>query len=115
MPEAIKTQSVTGVDLVFLNKYPDNTTSKHKVSAGQIASNFLCELTAIKTALDIFITRTNIANFNGIIELSDCSYAVEAIKERKMMLTQEINSLLFSIGALGKSCTLQWIIAHVDI
>ncbi|GFT81832.1 RNase H domain-containing protein [Trichonephila clavipes] len=32
-----------------------------------------------------------------------------------MGLTQEINSLLFSIGTLGKSCTLQWIPAHVDI
>ncbi|GFX78711.1 hypothetical protein TNCV_31511 [Trichonephila clavipes] len=32
-----------------------------------------------------------------------------------MGLTEEINSLLFSIGALGKSSTLQWIPAYVDI
>ncbi|GFT32253.1 RNase H domain-containing protein [Trichonephila clavipes] len=32
-----------------------------------------------------------------------------------MGFTQEINSLLFSIGALGKSCTLQWILAQFDI
>ncbi|GFV29429.1 RNase H domain-containing protein [Trichonephila clavipes] len=32
-----------------------------------------------------------------------------------MRLTQEVNSLLFSIGALGKSCTLQWIPAYVNI
>ncbi|GFT43908.1 RNase H domain-containing protein [Trichonephila clavipes] len=33
----------------------------------------------------------------------------------KRELTEEINSLLVSIGASGKSCTLQWIPAHVDI
>ncbi|PRD29685.1 UNVERIFIED_CONTAM: hypothetical protein NCL1_28619 [Trichonephila clavipes] len=99
---------------VFL-KYLDNITSKHKVSAGRIASNFTCELIAIRTALDIYLTWTNIANSNGNIVLSDCRSAFEAIKEGKMRLTQEINSLLFSIGALGKSCTLQWIPAHVDI
>ncbi|GFX12670.1 RNase H domain-containing protein [Trichonephila clavipes] len=32
-----------------------------------------------------------------------------------MGLTQEINSLLFPTGALDKSCTLQWISAHVAI
>ncbi|GFS99587.1 RNase H domain-containing protein [Trichonephila clavipes] len=95
--------------------YPDNTTSKHKVSAGQIASNFKWELVAIRTALDIQLTRENIANSDGIIVLSDSRSALEAIKEGKIRLTQEINSLLFSIGASGKSCTLQWIPAHVDI
>ncbi|GFT81145.1 RNase H domain-containing protein [Trichonephila clavipes] len=67
---------------VFLN-YPDNTASKHQVSAGKIESNF--------------------------------TSALEALKEGKMGLTQEINSDLFSIGELGKSCTLQWIPAQVDI
>ncbi|GFY27544.1 RNase H domain-containing protein [Trichonephila clavipes] len=91
----------------FFLKYPDNTTSKHKVSAAQIASNFTCELIAIRTALDIYLTGTSIADSDGIIVLSNCRSALE--------VTQEINSLLFSIGALGKSCTLQWIPAHVDI
>ncbi|GFU80273.1 RNase H domain-containing protein [Trichonephila clavipes] len=99
---------------VFL-KYPDNTASKRKVSSRQVASNFPCELIAIRTALDIYLTRTNITNSDGIIMLSDCRSALEAIKEGEMGLTQEINSLLFSIGALRKSCTLQWIPAHVDI
>ncbi|GFT55053.1 RNase H domain-containing protein [Trichonephila clavipes] len=99
---------------VFL-KYPDNTTSKHKVSAGQIASNFTRELIAIRTALDIYHTRTNIANSECIIVLSDCRSALEVNKEGKMRFIQEIISLLFSIGVLGKSCTIQWIPAHVDI
>ncbi|GFT39261.1 RNase H domain-containing protein [Trichonephila clavipes] len=99
---------------VFL-KYPVNTTSKDKVSAEQIASNFSCELIAVRTALDIYLTRTNIDNSDGIIVLSDCKSALEVIKEGKMGLTQEINSFLFSIGALGKSCTLQCIPAHLDI
>ncbi|PRD29996.1 UNVERIFIED_CONTAM: hypothetical protein NCL1_27742 [Trichonephila clavipes] len=92
----------------------DNTTSKH-VCAGQISSNFTCELITIRKALDIYLTRTNIADSDGIIVLSDCRSALEAIKEGKMGLTQEINSLLFSIGALGKSCILQGIPAYVDI
>ncbi|GFY31379.1 RNase H domain-containing protein [Trichonephila clavipes] len=89
--------------------------SKHKVSARQIASNFSCELVAIRTVLDIYLTRTNIANSEGIIVFSDCRSALEATKEEKMELTQEINSLLCSICALGKSCTLQWIHVYVDI
>ncbi|GFV09495.1 protocadherin-like wing polarity protein stan [Trichonephila clavipes] len=73
---------------VFLEN-KDNTTSMHKVSAGQIASNFKCELIAIRTALDIYLTRTNIANSDGIIVPSDCRSALEVIKEGKMVLTQE--------------------------
>ncbi|GFT30931.1 RNase H domain-containing protein [Trichonephila clavipes] len=65
--------------------------------------------------IDIYLALTNIANSDGLIVLSDCRSALEAIKEGKTGLTQEITSLLFSIGALGKSCTLQWIPAHVDI
>ncbi|GFV43850.1 RNase H domain-containing protein [Trichonephila clavipes] len=79
------------------------------------ASNFTFEFIAIRTALDIYLTQTNITNSDGIIVLSDYRSALEAIKEGKMGLTQEINSLLFSIGALDKSCTLQWILAHVGI
>ncbi|GFW48475.1 RNase H domain-containing protein [Trichonephila clavipes] len=51
-------------------------------------------------------TWTNIANSDGIIVLWDCRFAREAIKEGKMGLSQEINSLLFF---------LQWIPAHVDM
>ncbi|GFV39866.1 RNase H domain-containing protein [Trichonephila clavipes] len=99
---------------VFL-KYPDITISKHKVSARQIAFNFACELIVIRAALDIYLTWTNIANFEGIIVILDCISALEIIKERKMGLTQEINSLLFTIAALDKSCTIQKIPTHVDI
>ncbi|GFS97503.1 RNase H domain-containing protein [Trichonephila clavipes] len=96
-------------------KVEDDAKGGCAVSAGQIASNFTRALIPIWTVLDIYLTRTNIANSNGIIVLSDCRSAVEAMKEGKMRLAHEINSLLFSIGALGKSCTLQWIPAHVDI
>ncbi|GFV09473.1 RNase H domain-containing protein [Trichonephila clavipes] len=58
---------------------------------------------------------TNITNSDSIIVFSNCRSALEAIKEEKMRLSQEINFLLFSIGALSKSCTLQLIQAHVDI
>ncbi|GFX93148.1 RNase H domain-containing protein [Trichonephila clavipes] len=88
-------------------EYPDNTTLKHKVSAGKIAFNFTCELIAIRTAFDIYLTRTNIANSDGMIELSGCRSALEAIKVGKMRLTQEIDLLLFSSSTLDKSCTLQ--------
>ncbi|GFU86273.1 RNase H domain-containing protein [Trichonephila clavipes] len=79
------------------------------------ANCFTCELIAIRTALDIYRTWTNIANSDGIIALLDCRSAFEAIKEGKMGLIQEINSLPISIDALGKPCTLQWIPVHVDI
>ncbi|GFX18509.1 SAM_3 domain-containing protein [Trichonephila clavipes] len=59
--------------------------------------------------------RTNIANSDGIIVLSDFRSAVEATTEGKLGLSQEINSLLFSTGALSKSCILQWIPTDVDI
>ncbi|GFW14163.1 RNase H domain-containing protein [Trichonephila clavipes] len=97
---------------VFL-KYPDNTTSKHEVSAGQIASNFTCELIAIRTALDIYLTRTNIANSDGIIVLSDCRFALEAIKEGKMGLIHEIN--LFLHWCIGQIMYPSVDPAHIDI
>ncbi|GFV57166.1 RNase H domain-containing protein [Trichonephila clavipes] len=74
-----------------------------------------CELIAIRTSFDIYLTWTNIANSGGIIVLLGYRSALEVIKEGKMGLTQEINSLPFSIGALGKSCTLQWISVHAVI
>ena len=46
---------------------------------------------------------------------SDCRSAIETIQAEKTRLTQEIKSLLFSTEATGKSYTLQWIPAHVDI
>ena len=39
----------------------------------------------------------------------------KAILGGKTRLTKKINSLLLSIKAIGKSCTLQWIPNHVDI
>ncbi|GFS98443.1 RNase H domain-containing protein [Trichonephila clavipes] len=96
-------------------KVEDDAKGGCAVSAGKIASNFTRALIPIWTVLDIHLTRTNIANSDGIIVLSDCRSALEALKEGKMGLSHEINSLLFSIGALGKSCTLQWIPAHVYI
>ncbi|GFU47283.1 RNase H domain-containing protein [Trichonephila clavipes] len=51
----------------------------------------------------------------GLEHMTRRRSALEVIKEGKMGLTQEINYLLFPIGALGKSCTLQWIPDHVDI
>ncbi|GFU82801.1 RNase H domain-containing protein [Trichonephila clavipes] len=80
---------------------------------GQIASNFTCKLRAIRTALDIYLTRTNIANFDSIIVLSDFRSALEAIKEGKMGLTQEINSLLFSNGAVVSETAVGEIIQNV--
>ncbi|GFW35309.1 RNase H domain-containing protein [Trichonephila clavipes] len=53
----------------FFLKKPDNTTSKHKVSAEQIVSSLTCELMAIRTALDIYLTQAHIANSNGFIML----------------------------------------------
>ncbi|GFU47941.1 RNase H domain-containing protein [Trichonephila clavipes] len=67
---------------VFL-KYPDNATSKHKVSAGQIASHFTCELIVIRPTVDIYLTWTNIGNSDGILVLSDCRSGLEDIKEGK--------------------------------
>ncbi|GFY30174.1 RNase H domain-containing protein [Trichonephila clavipes] len=61
------------------------------------------------------LTWTNMDNSDDIIVILDCRSALGATKEGKMGLNQEINSLLFSIGALGKSCAHQWIPAHVDI
>ncbi|GFV32737.1 RNase H domain-containing protein [Trichonephila clavipes] len=76
------------------HKYSDNTISKHKVSAGQIASNFKWELIAIRTALDIYLTWTNIANSNVITVLLNCRSALESIKEGKMGVTS-MKSIIF--------------------
>ncbi|GFX72773.1 RNase H domain-containing protein [Trichonephila clavipes] len=74
----------SGGSSVFL-KYPENTTSKHKFTVGKISSNFTCEFTAISTALDIYLTLTNITNSDGVILFSDCRSALEAIKKGKMI------------------------------
>ncbi|GFY22502.1 RNase H domain-containing protein [Trichonephila clavipes] len=82
---------------VFL-KYPVNTTSKHQVTSGKVASNFTCELITIRAALDIYLTWTNIANSDAIIVVSDCRSALEAIKGEKMRLTQEIKLFYSPLG-----------------
>ncbi|GFT70828.1 RNase H domain-containing protein [Trichonephila clavipes] len=64
------------------------------------------DLVSFLSNLCLYLTRTNIANSDGIIVLSDCRSVLEATKKGKMGLTQEINSLLYSICALGKSFTL---------
>ena len=50
--------------------YPNGSISKHRVTAGKIASNFTCELVSIRRALDL--AWTNITHSNDIIVVSDC-------------------------------------------
>ena len=95
--------------------YPDGSTSRHKLPAGVIASNFTSELVAIKEALTIYLNWTY-ANFSeGIVLFSDCKSALEALRKGTTNLVQTINMLLKEITEKYKSCTLQWIPAHVNI
>ncbi|GFV23260.1 RNase H domain-containing protein [Trichonephila clavipes] len=67
------------------------------------------------SVLEIYITLTNIANFDGIIVLSDCRSVLVSIKKGKIRLMQEINFFLICNGSLRNSCNLQRIPVHVDI
>ncbi|GFS68049.1 RNase H domain-containing protein [Trichonephila clavipes] len=74
---------------------------------------FTSELIAIKAALALYLTQS--VPTNGLIIFFDCKFSLEAIKRGKMRLVQDINELLSTIVAKEKTCTIQWVPAHLNI
>ncbi|UYV80561.1 hypothetical protein LAZ67_19000670 [Cordylochernes scorpioides] len=59
----------------------DGTNIKIKEGAGQISSNFTCELTAIWNALDVCLNQPSLHQAEGILIYSDSISALEAIQK----------------------------------
>ncbi|UYV80008.1 hypothetical protein LAZ67_18001387 [Cordylochernes scorpioides] len=93
----------------------DGTHIKIKEGAGQISSNFTCELTAIWKALDVCLNQPSLHKAEGILIYSDSISALEAIQKGNTKITQKIHSLLTQLEPLEKNCILQRIPAHVGI
>ncbi|UYV80055.1 hypothetical protein LAZ67_18001540 [Cordylochernes scorpioides] len=87
-------------------------TSKSKKGAGQISSNFTCELTAIWKALDVCLNQPSLHQAEGILIYSNSISALEAIQKGNTKIAQKIHSLLTQLEPLEKNCILQWIPAH---
>ncbi|UYV71059.1 K02A2.6-like [Cordylochernes scorpioides] len=83
--------------------------------AGQISSNFTCELIAIWKALDVCLNQPSLHQAEGILIFSDFISALEAIQKGNTKITQKIHSLLTQLEQLEKNCILQWIPAHVGV
>ncbi|XP_054724287.1 uncharacterized protein LOC129234319 [Uloborus diversus] len=93
---------------------PDGAQECHGIPVGKIASNYTCELVAIKSALEIYLSGEDQSS-RSIIIFSDCRSALQAIQGSKCQLSHQIIELINKIIAAQKSCILQWIPAHVNI
>ncbi|UYV77957.1 hypothetical protein LAZ67_15003031 [Cordylochernes scorpioides] len=93
----------------------DGTNIKIKEGAGQISSNFTCELTAIWKSLDLCLNQPSLHQAEGILIYSDSISALEAIQKGNTRITQKIHSLLTQLESLENNCILQWIPARVEI
>ena len=71
--------------------------------------NFTCEFIAIKKALNLYLMDKMLCTFDGIIIFSNCTTTLEAVKNDKTKVTQDVNTLLNLIMERMESCTLQWI------
>lgn len=98
---------------IFLT-YANGKSESHKISVGKIASNYTCELVAIREALFLYC-HGDIQNSNGLLLFSDSRSALQAIIRGNSQLTQDIILLLNKITTAQRTCILQWIPAHVGI
>ncbi|CAL1288993.1 unnamed protein product [Larinioides sclopetarius] len=98
----------------ILLTYVNGKSESHKISVSKIASNYTCELVAIKEALNFYHYK-DIKNSNGLLLFSDSRSALQAILRGNSQLTQDIILLLSKITMAQRTCILQWIPAHVDI
>ncbi|UYV82297.1 hypothetical protein LAZ67_21001641 [Cordylochernes scorpioides] len=83
-------------------------TNKIKEGAGQISSNFTCELTAIWKALDVCLNQPSLHQAEGILIYSDSISALEAIQKGNTKITQKLEPL-------ENNCILHWIPADAGI
>ena len=101
-----------GAGVLFFG--PDGEQECHSIPVGKIASNYTCELVAIRCALEIYLSKVDQGS-NGIIIFSDARSALQAIQRGWCQLSHKIIELIHKIIATQSSCTLQWIPAHVGI
>jgi ribonuclease HI len=95
-------------------QYPNNQEIKISKGGGEIASNYTCELRAIRQALETYMESNN--KGNGLVIFSDSKASLDSIKAGNKH--HEINIIINYITKINKDnlkCFLQWIPAHVDI
>ncbi|GFU14095.1 RNase H domain-containing protein [Trichonephila clavipes] len=103
-----------GAGIIFF--LPDGNNYKHKINTGIIASNFTSELVAIREALLLYQQNPHVIDSTeGLVIFSDSKSAIEAIRNGKTNISCDIITLLEQLHNKRKSCTLQWIPAHVNI
>jgi ribonuclease HI len=92
----------------------NGTETKLALSGGKIASNYTCELRAIKLALQMYITSTE--KGKGIVIFSDSKASLDSINNgNKHHEIEIIFHLINEMKQQNLNCYLQWIPAHVGI
>ncbi|GFT10610.1 RNase H domain-containing protein [Trichonephila clavipes] len=103
-----------GAGILF--QLPNKERKRHKINTGLIAFNFTSKLPAIKEALILYSSHLELSGTSeGLAIFSDSRAASEAIIKGDTNITSDINVLLEGLHCRGKSCLLQWILAHVNI
>ncbi|GFV48277.1 uncharacterized protein TNCV_4716611 [Trichonephila clavipes] len=93
--------------------HPNGELESYRIPTCKIFSNFACELMAITETLDNYHRRA-IESFSGILLFSDSRSALQTILRGTSQLTQYIIDLRNRVFAVQRTCTLQWILAHID-
>ncbi|GFW86581.1 RNase H domain-containing protein [Trichonephila clavipes] len=95
---------------------PDGNNYKHKINTGIIASNFTCELMAIREALILYQQDPHVIDSTeGLVIFSDSKSAIEAIRNGESNISCDIITLLEQLHNKRKRCILQLIPAHANI
>ena len=85
-----------------------------EIPFGNISSNVACELVATKSALETFLSG-NIHRSSGIATLFWVWFQLKAIQKGRRQINHEIIQSTNKVAAAGRSYTLQWIPAQVNI
>ena len=102
-------------------KYPDNTSLDWNEPCGSVCSNYIAEIRAITTAVEIVHQQfeTGERAPTDLVVFSDSKSALQALENLQDNRQQEIKELALSINNLQQSyktrIVLQWIPGHSDI
>ena len=102
-------------------KYPDNTSLDWNEPCGSVCSNYIAEIRAITTAVEIVHQQfeTGERTPTDLVVFSDSKSAHQALENLHDSRQQEIKELAQSINSLHESyktrIVLQWIPGHADI
>ncbi|GFX94094.1 RNase H domain-containing protein [Trichonephila clavipes] len=93
---------------------PNREYEYYKIQVRKIASNYTCELIAIKSALENLLSKSS-QDSSGIISFKDSKSTLQAIQKGKCQISHKIIQSFDKIIIKKRSCTQKWIPTHVNI